>query len=139
MNQQPNQAYNEPNYSAYEPRTGTTTHISAGPEVAPPLRYNPVHTPADVRGSTPIADAHMSPTGREIDDFSQAYGAAISHNGAEDDRQPLTVVNPDLPDHPDHPGGPESTSGSDSGSPSRNGSRPLWQQNRRQSRNLMWM
>jgi hypothetical protein len=129
---QNNQAYNQPNYSSYEAGTGNTTHISAGPEVAPPLRYNPVHVP-EGRGTTPIADAHMSPTNREIDDFSLAYGNAVSHNGGDEDRQPLTIVNPD-------PAGDNgSPSGSDSGSPARNGSRPLWQQNRRQSRNLMWM
>ncbi|KAI1767254.1 hypothetical protein GGR53DRAFT_136390 [Hypoxylon sp. FL1150] len=92
----------------------------------------------------------------EIDDFSRAYSSAGI--GSEDDdedydvggRHPLAVMNPDV--SPPHsgtasPGGSQSPNrggGSGSGSGSGGGgagigNRPLWQQNRQQGRNLMWL
>ncbi|KAI1143093.1 hypothetical protein F5Y05DRAFT_367465 [Hypoxylon sp. FL0543] len=77
----------------------------------------------------------------EIDDFSRAYSSAgIGTQEMEEDRRPLTVMNPD-----ENPPGSGTTSPGGSRSPTRGegtggpGNRPLWQQNRQQRRNLMWL
>ncbi|KAI0404152.1 hypothetical protein F4802DRAFT_615953 [Xylaria palmicola] len=106
-----------------------------------PLRYNPAYMPIGMsqpKGSlTPVAEEDQSmereepPQGREIDDFSRAYSSAgigqLADDDVEEDRAPLRRNEPR--------GTPED------GSPSRRpvGHRPLWQQNRQQSRNLMWL
>lgn len=96
-------------------------------------------------------------TSSEIDDFSRAYSSAgIGTQDLEDyydqdemdARQPLTVVNPDEQQHAPTSSGATSPGGSRS--PTRGGTgvgagvggtanRPLWQQNRQQGRNLMWL
>lgn len=81
-------------------------------------------------------------TSSEIDDFSRAYSSAgIGTQDLDEDRQPLTVVNPD-----EHAPSSGATSPGGSQSPTRGGggvggtgNRPLWQQNRQQGRNLMWL
>ncbi|KAI1409177.1 hypothetical protein F5Y13DRAFT_96420 [Hypoxylon sp. FL1857] len=80
----------------------------------------------------------------EIDDFSRAYSNAGigTQEDMDEDRQPLTVMNPD-----ENPPGSGATSPGGSRSPTRGGggrttspgNRPLWQQNRQQGRNLMWV
>ncbi|KAI1804966.1 hypothetical protein F4811DRAFT_552285 [Daldinia bambusicola] len=75
------------------------------------------------------AGINRRPTPSEIDDFSRAYmSAGIGTQDLDEDRLPLRS-------------GAESPGGSRSpprGSVSP-GNRPLWQQNRQQGRNLMWM
>lgn len=100
------------------------------------------------------------PLTREIDDFSQGFSAALGRIGEEDEEDD------ELGQHEpyrDHVGGASSSGigsggqgsqiggggdggggGGDAASThdsmgSSSGHRPLWQQNRRQSRNLMWM
>ncbi|KAI8962335.1 hypothetical protein F5Y11DRAFT_195980 [Daldinia sp. FL1419] len=77
---------------------------------------------------------NRGPTPSEIDDFSRAYmSAGIGTRELEEDRQPLT-------DGSAFRSGAESPGGSQS--PPRGngtGNRPLWQQNRQQGRNLMWL
>ncbi|OTA79965.1 hypothetical protein M434DRAFT_38202 [Hypoxylon sp. CO27-5] len=82
-------------------------------------------------------------TSSEIDDFSRAYSSAgIGTQDVDEDRQPLTVVNPD--EHAPSsgatsPGGSRSPTRGGAGAGVGTGNRPLWQQNRQQGRNLMWL
>lgn len=109
-----------------------------------PLRYNPAYMAAGLqqaKGSlTPVVEEDHSlerereePHVREIDDFSRAYSSAgigqLSDRGVEEDRAPL------------RDNSQEAREREGSASPPRGGSghRPLWQQNRQQSRNLMWL
>lgn len=88
----------------------------------------------------------------EIDDFSRAYSSAgigtqeadygdydgNDYAGNGYDHHPLAVMNPD--ESPPSRSGTVSPGGSQS--PNRGGgggNRPLWQQNRQQGRNLMWL
>lgn len=93
-------------------------------------------------------ESDQVPLTREIDDFSQGFSAALGRIGEEDEDQVA---------YRDHEPGPAADSavaggavageaqaqgqGSETGSTrdSNGMMRPLWQQNRRQSRNLMWM
>lgn len=78
---------------------------------------------------------------REIDDFSHSFHAALERIGEE---EPDSA---DLADHPINRGGNVNGNMSSYGASQDVGEssmddepgRPLWQQNRRQSRNLMWM
>ncbi|TGJ80138.1 hypothetical protein E0Z10_g8622 [Xylaria hypoxylon] len=105
-----------------------------------PVRYNPGHMPAGMaqpKGTlTPVVEEEQSldreeSQGREIDDFSRAYSSAgigqHSDEDIEEDRTPLRTNTHNAQEEGD------SVSGR-SAAP-----RPLWQQNRQQSRNLMWM
>ncbi|KAI1468862.1 uncharacterized protein F4812DRAFT_424937 [Daldinia caldariorum] len=75
------------------------------------------------------AGSGRGPTPSEIDDFSRAYmSAGIGTQDLDEDRLPLRS-------DAESPGGSCSPPRSSS-SP---GNRPLWQQNRQQGRNLMWM
>ncbi|KAI8632486.1 hypothetical protein F5Y19DRAFT_365738 [Xylariaceae sp. FL1651] len=77
--------------------------------------------------------------GREIDEFSRAYSNAGI--GQLPDDEPDYEDRAPLRDHAAHEAG-NSTESSSEDSPPRNrgaGHRPLWQQNRQQSRNLMWL
>ncbi|KAI1156747.1 hypothetical protein F4825DRAFT_446219 [Nemania diffusa] len=104
-----------------------------------PLRYNqgymPVGMPQPKGSLTPVAEEDQSiereePQGREIDDFSQAYSSAgigqLPDDDSEEDRTPLRNNSQD-------------TQEDDSLSRQSGGHRPLWQQNRQQHRNLMWL
>ncbi|KAL7628979.1 hypothetical protein AAE478_000497 [Parahypoxylon ruwenzoriense] len=132
-----------------------------------PLRYHPTVAPVGGlvgTGLTPVAEEEQpaSPppppqqqkehhdhgeephSTSEIDDFSRAYSrAGIGTQELEEDMQPLTRANPDENLPPGSVSGVSSPSGSLS--PSRgpgaggSGNRPLWQQNRQQGRNLMWI
>ncbi|KAI1656788.1 hypothetical protein F4813DRAFT_363312 [Daldinia decipiens] len=120
-----------------------------------PLRYHPptvrLVPPMGVgTGLTPVAEEEnpydqdsasesdrsigRGPTPSEIDDFSRAYmNAGIGTQELEEDRQLLTDGGA-LRYGAESPGG--------SHSPPRGngmGNRPLWQQNRQQGRNLMWL
>lgn len=124
----PGQAVNM--YNSYEPRHGNSTYVTGGRATGQPWNHHPTEVARSGAAavSTPIADAHMRNGSNELDDFSHGYTAAVGHIQNED-RQPLTISNSD-----------DSYSGSETESPGRStGDRPLWQQNRRQSRNLMWM
>ncbi|KAI0817744.1 hypothetical protein GGR55DRAFT_36838 [Xylaria sp. FL0064] len=114
---------------------GATAH-----SYSQPLRYNPGYMPAGMpqpKGSlTPVVEEDQSlereeSQGREIDDFSRAYSNAgigqLTDDDVEEDRTPLRANSEDTAE--------------EEGSVSRRsaGNRPLWQQNRQQSRNLMWL
>ncbi|KAI0160292.1 hypothetical protein GGR57DRAFT_499704 [Xylariaceae sp. FL1272] len=109
-----------------------------------PLRHNPAYGSAALaahngRGLTPVTEEEHpfetpEPQGREIDDFSRAYSNAqigqLTDEYGNGDKTPLredaqeTGVSSEPEDSPPRP---------------RGGHRPLWQQNRQQSRNLMWL
>lgn len=107
---------------------------------------------------------HNGPS-REIDDFSRDVGATMRHVQDDEDTEPLTAgssmhnypiagaggaavasggggnnthLQP-YQQHPSAPGSSGSMTSMSSYTPSRRGDRPLWQQTRRQSRNLMWL
>ncbi|KAL2129829.1 hypothetical protein VTI74DRAFT_7259 [Chaetomium olivicolor] len=85
------------------------------------------------RGIERQLESDQVPLTREIDDFSHGFHAALGRIGEEDEEE-LYKDN--------HQGQSEQRpSGEGSGTHDSTGSnsRPLWQQNRRQSRNLMWM
>ncbi|ORY65167.1 uncharacterized protein BCR38DRAFT_457396 [Pseudomassariella vexata] len=106
---------------------GNVTSVSVGAGAAQLPRYNPAHVAGVGRGLAPVEEESIPDNTREIDEFSNGYNNAMGRINDEDIR-PLTEDEA------------ESRTGSESGSPSRGGgNRPLWQQNRRQSRNLMWM
>ncbi|KAK4126483.1 hypothetical protein N657DRAFT_679402 [Parathielavia appendiculata] len=65
---------------------------------------------------------------RELDDFSQGFHAALGRIGEEDEEEAEEEDNRERGEGM----GTHDSAGSGAG-------RPLWQQNRRQSRNLMWM
>jgi hypothetical protein len=66
------------------------------------------------------------PLTREIDDFSRGFQDALGRIGEEDEYDP-------------HNSTGTANNGLGDASRQSSGSKPLWQQNRRQSRNLMWM
>ena len=113
----------------------TATHNANVPLAPPPPRYDPGHVAGVGTGLTPVEEETRSEMGaRDIDDFSQAYtDARIGQAPSDEDLQPLR--------EPDPVSSESSTSGTyQSPSPIRGGGgRPLWQQNRQRSRNLMWM
>ena len=78
-------------------------------------------------------ESDQVPLTREIDEFSQGYQQALGRIGEEDESsERLNTGTTSGGDLSEGRGVPE-------GSGSRGGPRPLWQQNRRQSRNQMWM
>lgn len=92
--------------------------------------------PAAYVGGMRQVDSDQVPLTREIDDFTQGFSAALGRIGEEDEEE----------EEDGNPGaatpGAAAGSGGTTGSGSRYSAasaRPLWQQNRRQSRNLMWM
>ncbi|KAI0486151.1 hypothetical protein F4859DRAFT_357396 [Xylaria cf. heliscus] len=121
----------EPSLSAPAPANlGATAH-----GYSQPLRYNPGYMPPPNGVLTPVVEEDQSmeredPPGREIDDFSRAYSSArigqLLDEAAEEDRTPLRN---------------NSQYSQDNESIARRseGHRPLWQQNRQQGRNLMWL
>ncbi|KAI0482227.1 hypothetical protein GGR56DRAFT_176513 [Xylariaceae sp. FL0804] len=130
-----------------------------------PLRsYAPAHVPGMGTGLAPVVEEEQQqqhpalrpspgPAAREIDEFSRAYASAGIGGGRdshslhdnetdaeeEDDRRPLRTSAQEQ-------AGSSTTPASDGGGSSENrsssrsrGSRPLWQQNRTQHRNMMWL
>lgn len=80
--------------------------------------------------------------GREIDDFSQGFHAALGRIGEEDEEEEERHQQGAYRDHVPGAAAPATAAGGqdqqgEDGEGS--GARPLWQQNRRQSRNMMWM
>ncbi|KAK3352662.1 hypothetical protein B0T25DRAFT_500931 [Lasiosphaeria hispida] len=79
------------------------------------------------------------PLRREIDDFSQGFTAALGRIGEEEeDRDRVKTATSSGGDTTGGEAVRQSGDGDDEPSGA-GGVRPLWQQNRRQSRNLMWM
>ncbi|KAK3307337.1 uncharacterized protein B0T15DRAFT_574142 [Chaetomium strumarium] len=115
------------------------------------MGMNPLLVPAN--GQRQL-ESDQVPLTREIDDFSQGFHAALGRIGEEDEEEGQETP---YKDHVassgagqgqqqqegavggqgggDHGGGTHDSSGSATSALSK----PLWQQNRRQSRNLMWM
>ncbi|KAI1432239.1 hypothetical protein GGR50DRAFT_707112 [Xylaria sp. CBS 124048] len=159
--------HGHPNLRAPDPYAMLEPNIAAPPNLGPsghtfpqPLRYNPAYVPAapppQAKGQgslTPVVEEDQSTERedegrqqqrsssssqereeREIDDFSRAYSSAgigqMSDSGFEDDRRPLRYSNTQGLDEYDDE---EALAGR------ARGHRPLWQQNRQQSRNLMWL
>ncbi|RYP58742.1 hypothetical protein DL770_010366 [Monosporascus sp. CRB-9-2] len=125
------QQHYESESTTYQPEIGVNYNTT--PLGPPPRRYDPVHVPGVGTGLTPVEEeaSAENPT-REIEDFSRAYADARIGQIPDEDQRPLAI--------------PEETAGSGSGSesehgrsPVRGGNRPLWQQNRQRSRNMMWM
>ncbi|RYP13147.1 hypothetical protein DL767_010906 [Monosporascus sp. MG133] len=125
------QQHYESESTAYQPEIGV--NYNTAPLGPPPRRYDPVHVPGVGTGLAPVEEeASVENPTREIEDFSRAYADAQIGQVPDEDQQPLTI--------------PEERTGSGSGSesehgrsPVRGGNRPLWQQNRQRSRNMMWM
>ncbi|KAI3322084.1 hypothetical protein HD806DRAFT_136526 [Xylariaceae sp. AK1471] len=126
----------EPTFTA--PAAPPPANLTANPHgFSQPLRYNPAYMAASMpKGSlTPVVEEEQplereEPQRREIDDFSRAYSSAgigqLPDEDIEEDRAPLRGNVQDTPEEDS----PPQRSG---------GHRPLWQQNRQQSRNLMWL
>ncbi|KAI1369286.1 hypothetical protein F5Y08DRAFT_149651 [Xylaria arbuscula] len=126
----------------------TPANLATAHGYSQPLRYNPGYLPVALpppKGAlTPVTEEdhpleREESQGREIDDFSRAYSNAgigqLPDDESEEDRTPLRVNN----DNNDN-NSPEDAQLDEGTSPRRSaGNRPLWQQNRQQSRNLMWL
>ncbi|KAK4144569.1 uncharacterized protein C8A04DRAFT_11430 [Dichotomopilus funicola] len=98
----------------------------------------------------PLGGGPMGGSGgaREIDDFSQGFHAALGRIGEEDEEeeerhQQQGAYRDHVPGAaaPATAAGGQGQQGQDAGAMGSedSGGRPLWQQNRRQSRNMMWM
>ncbi|KAI1079117.1 hypothetical protein F5B20DRAFT_179565 [Whalleya microplaca] len=142
--QSPPSPYDQPGYP-HQPWQAVT-NPSPAHGYTQPLRYHPANSMNGAgivgTGLAPVAEEQYDGSisshggGNELDEFARAYSSA-GIGQQDDDRQPLTVMNPDE----------QLSSGSASRSESpgarspsgRRGSRPLWQQNRQQTRNLMWL
>jgi hypothetical protein len=121
---------------------GTTTNMMSGHGVAPPLSYHPAFASgsgASTAGGVIAVGARsglepdqvpLTHEGPEIDDFRHNFNAALGRIGEEDDPATQGGVN----GHGMNNNG-YNNNGEGADAPDR---RPLWQQNRRQSRNLMW-
>jgi hypothetical protein len=130
---QPDSPYQRPNLG---------TQASYNPGALPPAdEYQQVHIPGIGTGLAPLNTDpnylnNTHPATREIDDFSRAYSDANIGQSMDDDRAPLTAHADDHQTNytlPSHYGDTVQSASGDSNN------RPLWQQNRHQSRNLMWM
>ncbi|KAI0460107.1 hypothetical protein F5B21DRAFT_131780 [Xylaria acuta] len=125
-------------YGPLEPYLSAPTSANLGATAhgySQPLRYNPGYIQQPKGSLTPVVEEEQSleredPPGREIDDFSRAYSSArigqLPDDNVEEDRTPLRSNS-------------HNTQEDDSVSRRSPGHRPLWQQNRQQSRNLMWL
>ncbi|KAI8949046.1 hypothetical protein F4801DRAFT_591397 [Xylaria longipes] len=125
-------------YGPFEPPLSAPAPANLGATAygySQPLRYNPGYMPQPKGSLTPVVEEDQSmeredPPGREIDDFSRAYSSAgigqLPDEDVEEDHTPLRNNS-------------QTTQDSDSVSRRSPGHRPLWQQNRQQSRNLMWL
>lgn len=108
--------------------------MGVGTGLTPVAEEENPHDQDSDRESDPSIISSQGPTPTEIDDFSRAYmSAGIGTQELEEDRQPLTDGGA-LRSGAESPGGSQSP-------PRGNGmgNRPLWQQNRQQGRNLMWV
>ncbi|KAK3935801.1 hypothetical protein QBC46DRAFT_396646 [Diplogelasinospora grovesii] len=133
-----------PSPFAYAGAAGVVNSGAAHNSYPPPDRYHyPGQYPAAYAGaaqgggrrleSDQVPLTHET---REIDDFSQSFHAALGRIGEEDESNGHGGENGgDLAINE----GNGVNGGNGEGGSSPPGMRPLWQQNRRQSRNLMWM
>ncbi|GKT93439.1 hypothetical protein Ct61P_11289 [Colletotrichum tofieldiae] len=116
---------------------GTTTSISGGkaattPPSSTPGGYNPASGASASGASRSTGDDTLLSQQNEIDEFSHGYHDAVTP-GHEEPRAGSSGSNS---------GGVPHGAGAGATSEHQNdaaGERPLWQQNRRQSRNMMWM
>lgn len=113
-----------------------------------PLRYHPAYSyPSTAGGAVAVGSRRGEasdevPLTREIDDFSRGFNDALERIGEE----PEGPVNGNGMNNGYNGSGsangsgtpPGSGSGTGNGEGSSSSTTPLWQQNRRQSRNLMW-
>ncbi|KAI0515329.1 hypothetical protein F5B22DRAFT_636609 [Xylaria bambusicola] len=119
--------------------TPTPANLASVHGYLQPMRYNPgypsVAMPPPKGSLTPVVEEDQplereESQGREIDDFSRAYSSAeigqLTDEDVEEDRTPLRANPQDMQQEGDST---RRTAGN----------RPLWQQNRQQSRNLMWL
>jgi hypothetical protein len=111
---------------------GTVTDIRGGSNVPATYQpqynyYGPLAGGAVAVGAAPPLESDQVPLTREIDDFQRAYHDALDRIREEDGSRPATSQG--------------NMTGGNVAEPQRESGegRPLWQQNRRQSRNLMWM
>lgn len=108
---------------------GATAAAAAGAGAGGAYGYrSPLGSPHDDSSEDEVPLRHGSP---EIDDFSRGFNDALSRIGEEDEEE-LDQVN-ETRMSPNRNGGGYDETG-DLGEPNR----PLWLQQRRQSRNLMW-
>jgi hypothetical protein len=151
--------------NAYGPLEPSSSYLSPPSAPAPanintnyshPVRYHPGYMAVPPKGGlTPVVEEDLrelreeqqqeqpppqAPQGREIDDFSRAYSNAgigqLPDEEVEEDRTPLRRR-----DNGQGASGSGSGPGDEDDMPTRDRGthRPLWQQNRQQTRNLMWM
>jgi hypothetical protein len=125
---------------------GTTTQIQGGQPVPSPLRNNPIYPQynyalgaSTVGGAVAVGaphrlDADQVPLTREIDDFQRGYNDALERI-AEEDPSAINAANGNGMSN----NGYNVEGGQEGPQQGPNDPKPLWQQNRRQSRNLMWM
>ncbi|KAK3389319.1 hypothetical protein B0H63DRAFT_518555 [Podospora didyma] len=135
-----------PSPFAYAGAAGVAASAAGGPHNSYPPPDNQYHYPGQypavyagaLGGSQPNSQLDpdrvpLTQEPREIDDFTTGFHQALGRIGEEDEENmPPVAVNE---------GNGVNGAGGDTGSDgSYQGTvRPLWQQNRRQSRNLMWM
>ncbi|KXJ95283.1 hypothetical protein Micbo1qcDRAFT_230564 [Microdochium bolleyi] len=141
-------------YGQDNPRRSNESQIRMVP---PPLHQHPAFHQQPMMGVgtglTPVAEEHhedhdtdhRTGHGREIDNFSQAYSnAGIGAMSSEEELERYPLANA-AATNPQGTPGDRGVAGTDSDdmdqplTPSRGGHRPLWQQNRHQSRNMIWM
>ncbi|KAI1757340.1 hypothetical protein F4782DRAFT_224458 [Xylaria castorea] len=125
-------------YGSFDPSLSAPAPANLGATArgySQPLRYHPGYNMQPKGSLTPVVEEEQSlereePPGREIDDFSRAYSSAgigqFTDEDGEEDHAPLRNDT-------------HNTIYEDSVARRSPGHRPLWQQNRQQSRNLMWL
>ncbi|KAL2022913.1 hypothetical protein VTK56DRAFT_4444 [Thermocarpiscus australiensis] len=128
--------------------TGVASSVS--PSSYPPSSSEEYHYPGQypaayaggagvmmMRGNERL-ESDQVPLTRELDDFSQGFHAALGRIGEEDEEEAYQDLG--RSGGGGQEGGHDVLSGGAASPHHSSGSgRPLWQQNRRQSRNLMWM
>lgn len=152
---------------AYHPAHGNTTTILGGKSLAEPGRHPavsatevgqpyayaygpggeviPMREPANSRSDPADTSDDRIPLNHEYGDFSRGFSDALSRIEEEDSRPTSAVVNNSGMGAYGNGYGyganePASPTAAGSYSPRGGGQGgPLWQQNRRQSRNMMWM
>ncbi|GAB1319551.1 Mid2 domain-containing protein [Madurella fahalii] len=111
-------------------------YLYPGPQQQYPAAY--------VGGGMRQFESDQVPLTREIDDFSQGFSAALGRIGEEDEEDEEgvgSIVAPTTTATTAAAAAAAAAAGGDltDSHQSVGSERPLWQQNRRQSRNLMWM
>lgn len=130
----------------------TPANLAATHGYLQPLRYNsgylPTAMPPPKGALTPVVEEDNTlereeSQGREIDDFSRAYSSAgigqLPDEEFEEDRTPLRAHNNNYYNNTNNNNTQDPQLDEELMSRRSAGNRPLWQQNRQQSRNLMWL